>query len=153
MPTGVWTNGAGFSLQMNHVSRSGSIHLIFAKECLDDRENAMLNAALRLNCSYFYLHFCYRYFSEKPRVRLILRLSVVLLILSTAIETVQDLAVFWTWSLKFCKPENVFSNKDFRLTWSGIIDNNLIEPHVLPQDLNGEEYLISFTKCAKCPFG
>jgi hypothetical protein len=30
---------------MNRVSRG--IHLIVTKECLDDRENAMLNAALR----------------------------------------------------------------------------------------------------------
>jgi hypothetical protein len=46
MPTGVWTNGTGFSLQMSRVSRG--IHLIVTKECLDDRENAMLNVALSL---------------------------------------------------------------------------------------------------------
>jgi hypothetical protein len=38
MPTAVWTNGTGFSLQMSRVSRG--IHLIVTKECLDDRENA-----------------------------------------------------------------------------------------------------------------
>ncbi|KAH0807718.1 hypothetical protein GEV33_015073 [Tenebrio molitor] len=46
MPTAVWTNGTGFSLQMSRVSRG--IHLIVTKECLDDRENAMLNVALSL---------------------------------------------------------------------------------------------------------
>jgi hypothetical protein len=50
--------------------------------------HTFVNAVLHLRDTFFFLS---------------LIIVIVLLILSTVIEAVQYLAVFWTWSLKFCK--------------------------------------------------
>jgi hypothetical protein len=69
---------------------------------------------------------------------------MVLLILSTVIEAVQDLAVSWTWSLKFCKllRKNRMLSEIDQVTNASILKERFISQ--LDKEYNFEENKIKY---------